>query len=729
MRNEITVNSDTYIDKQISSGSVFMVQSLDGDELQYDTLNATLDLGGSVPTLFMPKDADGMLTSEDLLFGVRPMIRILVNDPSLYKYGTEVLYRHNGVLVGKYYMERMTRVGRTQYQISCVSPVGLLANSLHYGGIYSGIRFYDLLEEIIGGIVLFSVAPELENQPVYGWLPVSTRRDNLHQALFAMGAAAQKDENGDLIFKPLSDEIHTEIPDSRIYVSGSVKYPEAVTKVSISEHTFSENDTNETVTLFEGLVDSDRITAPSGVVLQGALILFNDPMHSLVIDNGEILESGVNYAVLAPAAECKLTGKKYTHTVRQITRPEAPLTKSNDTENNITVTDATLISIANGENVADRLMSYYSAAKTITTDIVVDAERAGSAVQFTDPFGDLTKGVIKSMDINMSNTLKAHTEIIADYSPEGAGNFYDELDVISENGTWTVPSGVSKIRVAVIGGGDGGSSGAKGGDGGDGQTSMSGSLAWGKWGDGGQGGAKGQGGLGGRILVLSLNVEEGQTFDVLIGSGGAGGVCSGVENTPGTEGSDTTFGEYSSANGTRSATGYADLFGSTAYGLPGLDGLADGTDGIGGGAGNEGQPEGDTITIDGITYVCGNRGKSASAAHNDEQGYVEYIVSGGGGNGGGAAAGANGFDGADGEAYADGTSAAAIGGDGGNGAAATIHGEDGAEFGSGGQGGCGGGGGGGGGSGLTYYVGGSGGKGGMGSNGGAGAHGCVLIYY
>lgn len=704
MRNEITVNSDTYIDKQISSGSVFMVQSLDGDELQYDTLNFTLTLGKEV------------------------------TEPPVYKYGTEVIYRHRGNLVGKYYVTAVSRVGRNNYSISCVSPIGLLANLQHYGGIYSGISFSDLLDEIIGGVVPFSVAPELEKQPVYGWLPVATRRDNLHQALFAMGAAAQKDENGDLIFKPLSDEIHTEIPDSRIYISGSVKYPEAVTKVAISEHTFVANDTDETVTLFEGLVESERITTPIGAVVQGSLILFNDPMHSLVIDNGEILESGVNYAVLAPAAECKMTGKKYTHAVRQITRPEAPLTKSEDTENAINVTDATLISIANGENVADRLMSYYSSAKTISTDIVVDGERAGSAVQLTDPFGDLTKGIIKSMDINMSNTLKAHTEIIADYSPEGAGNFYTKLDVVSADGAWAVPAGVSKIRVAVIGGGDGGYSGAQGENGGDGQDyAHSPDYTWGKWGNGGKGGAKGQGGLGGRILVMSLNVEEGQTFDVVIGSGGAGGVCSGLENTPGAEGTDTTFGEYSSANGTRSATGYADLFGTTAYGLPGLAGISDGTDGIGGGTGNETPSTGDTITIDGITYICGSRGESARDVHNDEQGFVKYMAAAGGGDGGGAAAGANGHDGAAGQAVANEMEVTAIGGAGGNGATASIYGKDGAGFGSGGQGGSGGGGGGGGGSGAASYggsvLGGSGGKGGMGSNGGSGAHGCVLIYY
>ena len=104
MRNEITVSNDSYGDKQIVSGTVFMVQSLDGNELQYDRLDATLDLSSFIPTLFKPKDADGLLTSDGELFGVRPRIRVLVADPSSYKAGAVLLYKHNGALVGKYYM-------------------------------------------------------------------------------------------------------------------------------------------------------------------------------------------------------------------------------------------------------------------------------------------------------------------------------------------------------------------------------------------------------------------------------------------------------------------------------------------------------------------------------------------------------------------------------------------------------------------------------------------------
>lgn len=729
MANNLIVSEDTYTDEKIISGVVSQVQSLDGDELQYDTLNATLDLSATVPTLFVPSDADAMLTSDNQTVYVRPLIKILVTDPTLYSYGTEVLYKHNGVLVGKYYMTKMTRVGKTQYQITCVSPVGLLANSQHYGGIYSGTLFLALLEEIIGGVVPFTMAPELANQPVYGWLPVATRRDNLHQALFAMGASALKDSGGDLYIAPLSADTHGEIADGRMYLGGSVKYPDAVTGVSVSEHTYVSSEVDETVTLFEGLVASEQITTPNGTVTNGTVVLFSDPMHDLVIADGEILESGVNYAVLAPSAACKLTGQKYTHTVRQVTRPETVARLVSAKENKITVTDATLVSIANSENVADRLMSYYSSAKTITTDIVVDEERAGTAVQFTDPFGDITNGIIKSLDINMSNTLKGRAEIVADYTPGGAGNYYQNVEVISADGEWTVPSGVEKIRIVLIGGGDGGSSGANGTDGTEGELVIgNGYVAKGTDGDGGEGGQAGSGGLGGRIFVKSISVVEGDVFTVTVGEGGSGGICEGTESVPGGEGTDTTFGEYTSADGTRSATGYAELFGGVNYAVPGVDGIA-GLDGLG-----NNNETGDTIIIDGVTYVCGTVGEDSLATWTNSSGYTGGTATPRGGHGGGAAAGANGGDGEDayGETY--GQEAIGFGGAGGAGATAAFAGADGEQYGSGGSGGHGGGGGGGGGSGDTVVssvavIGGKGGAGGLGSNGGQGAQGCVLVYY
>ena len=156
MGNEIQIAGVNYTDSEIVSGNVLLVQSLDGDELQYNTLDATLDLGAIIPTLFRPKGQDGMLTSEDELFGVRPLVYALTKDPSVYHYGSIVLVMQDGVRIGKFYSSSMTRVSKTHYRISCMSAIGMLGNSQHYGGIYNGISLPNLVADVIGNVVNYS---------------------------------------------------------------------------------------------------------------------------------------------------------------------------------------------------------------------------------------------------------------------------------------------------------------------------------------------------------------------------------------------------------------------------------------------------------------------------------------------------------------------------------------------------------------------------------------------
>lgn len=708
MRNEISVNSDNYVDRQISSGAVFMVQSLDGNELQYDKLDCTLDLHSFIPTLFVPRGATGLLTSEEELFGVRPRVRILVADPSSYKPGAVVLYKHNGSLVGKYYMDHIERVGKTQYRIDCVSPVGVLSKSKHYGGVYNGILFPALIAEIIGDVIPHTVSPDLADQVVYGWLPVASRRDNLHQALFAMGAAAQKDESGDLYIGPLYGDAYTTLPEGRIYTGGSVKYPNKAAKVSVVEHSYVALASDTSTTLFNGAVAADAITTPNGMATEGAIILFDNPVHDLSCEGGTILESGVNYAVLGPAGNCTLTGQQYTHTTREIVRSGSGA--DGDMEVVFSAQNSTLISVVNSENVLNRLYQYYSAAKTVSLPIVVDAERAGSVVQFEDPFGDLTKGIIASMDVNMSNTLKGDVEIIANYSPGSAGNFYTNFAVVSESGYWTVPDGVSKIRVVLIGGGDGGYSGEAGESGEDGPTYtnlLSAVNANAHRGNPGNGGAGGKGGSPGKVYTATLDVNPGDTFEVVIGLGGAGSV---FEGEPGA-GSASTFGELSSDNGSGAGAGYAALIGGGVYALPGNAGEP-------GGRGQESSGERPTITYDGNTWQAGSAGEAGFSSGS-------YSALGDGGGGGGAAVGADGGIGDDGMA----ADSVALGGSGGQGATPEKA-APGTIPGSGGTGGHGGGGGGGGGYAVASMpIGGDGGAGGHGGTGGDGAPGIILIYY
>lgn len=588
MSEKITLNGDEFTIDRIRDSTVVLKESLIGDELQHDEVNARLDLTSLVPTIFCPAGTDGLLTSDEKLLGVRPWVRLLVNDPASYTYGAAVLCYWKEKLLGKFYMSSMLRVGKGLWQIAAVSPVGLLGKQRHYGGIYRGETFETVTADIIGGAVPYSIDDILKNQAVYGYLPVNTRRDNLHQLLFAMGASVRKDEGGDIFITALRDDTASEIPDGRIFEGGSVKHTDVSAKVIVHEHTFNAYDTDEEVKLYDGEVAAETITTPMGATVMGSIVLFSDPMHDLTVESGTILESGVNYAVLAPGGGVVLRGKKYTHAMRAVVRPSTAT--ADVTENSKVVEKATLVSILNSESVADRLYSYYTSAETIETDIVVDGERPGDSITFNDPFDSPAAGLITSMVMTPSGILRAEVEIVKGFSPNAdPGNAYSSLDTFTEDGTWVSPV-TGKARIVLIGGGDGGWSG---GDGENGEYSVGAG-----YGQAGVPGAAGLYGNGGRILVATVDVVEGENYAITIGKGGTGGVNNGTQSVQGGLGTATTFGDlHTSALGSPSSSGYTELFSGNIYGKRGKSGIA------GGKGGDPDTPFGTTVVgTDGVEY-------------------------------------------------------------------------------------------------------------------------------
>lgn len=616
--NQITTLNDNYANNKIESVDVLLVESMTGTELEYDVLDAKIDPTTRIPTILKPADYDGIMTADNLILGCRPYVSVLASNPKQYKYGRSVLYYHDGVLIGKFFMQKCLRVKKHLYSISCVSGVGLLGKSKHYGGLYytGADTFASVVDDVIGGLVTYSIDETIRNQKVYGWLPIATRRENLHQLMFAMGATIKKDTNGDMFITVLSSTTTTDIPDSRIYVGGSVEYPEVVTKVSVLEHAYLDKGTSdEQTTLYEGSVvlPENAFISPKGNSLRGMLVEFSEPMHDLSIDTGNILESGVNYAIVTATGSVTLTGYKYTHTTVERFKGDA----NADEDNTVTVTEPTLVSRANSDNVVERLYSYYTSAKTIKMDIVATGERAGDAVSFNDPYDDFTSGLISKLSLVGSKVLKGSTTIIADYAPTW-GNDYTDVIVVTSNKTVTLPTDAKKCRAVLISGGHGGGRGKKGG---------TGETATGKYGKGGAPGSGGLAGTGGRITEAIVGEDcGGMSFACVIGEGGLGGTES---NPNGNSGTDSTM-QYTkngqtvkmtTANGTPSFSGFQDFLSpANVYGIAGNDGISGakggGSDSV---AGN--------VTYNGITYMGGTKKADTQQEFElggDDSGWLVY---------------------------------------------------------------------------------------------------------
>lgn len=688
------------------------------------------------------------------------------DDTSLTEFirNTPLTFYHDGNQMGIFYVQTISRTSINTYHFTCTSTVGLLDETYHDGGIYTGETVRKVCTDICSPLTCY-VKSNIANIKLYGWLPIATRRENLAQVLFAIGATLKVDYNGAIRIEGLWDGQSSEITASEMYAGGSVEYATPVTEVIVTEHAYSQSAT-EVTELFNGTTSAgDKIT-------------FDDPCYDLAATGFAITESGANYAIVT-AGSGVLNGKKYTHVTRQIITPTNTRNRSliEQSDNTVKVENATLVSLANATAIAERLAEYYSHNERINNKIAIKREIPGDVVQISHPYGGEVTGCIESVDVTVSGKLAAQESVLVGYKPQDIGEqeYYDTVEVLTENGAWTVPEGVTNLRVVLIGGGQGGQCGYKGESGSSVPASFSYGIAVAQAtgyavGLGGAGGAGGNAGHGGKVLQASISVRPNQSFTVVIGAGGKGAAYS--DDMPmGTEGEDTLFGELSTITGAYSDNGYIDTLTSAVYADKGLSGISGGK----GGSGTNKRPQ-DTKTIiefvqgedvideDGNTWRAGAtptttygdsknsiywRAKTATAKNNTgglENGYGTAGSS--AACGGGAAAGTNGTDSAQGTgSYSASASGSVVyvratGHSGIDGAVPSLIPKTPTMYGRGGRGGYGGGGAGG--SGMSFVAkrtgsavsnvsgsasAGAAGSGGNGGTGGDGAPGCVLIYY
>ena len=324
-----------------------------------------------------------------------------------------LLYYHRDKLRGTYYIEQVERTGKFTYSVTASDALGLLDQSSHMGGIYTGQTVGELVAEICN--IPYQVQSRFAKIKLYGWLPVATRRSNLAQVLFAVGAQAKVDQYGALRIEALWDGVSSAITPDRIFWGDRVRYEARVTEVSVLEHQYIPG--TEEVQLFEG-------TTQSGDVIQ-----FQEPVHSLEASGFSLLEYGANYARVS-AGTGILTGKKYDHTTRDVRQAVTP----SDVANVVEVKEATLVSLVNSAAVAERLADYYKFIESMEATVVYDGERPGDVIAFEHPFGGASVGCVKSASITIGGKLVAQETTAIGYRPTKMEDleYLDGLEVEAE---------------------------------------------------------------------------------------------------------------------------------------------------------------------------------------------------------------------------------------------------------------------------------------------------------
>lgn len=553
-RNKIVYGRYIFQDDDFKSGNMFLATSLLASQLQVNSFEAT----------------------------------VRCTDPAIldFERNSKLTYLYNGRQRGIFYVQSIKRAGPELYEISATSTLGLLSEGQHMGGIYTGQTAEEVIANICG-TVAFEIKHALKKIKLYGWLPIAAPRDNLAQVLFAIGAALKTDLDGVLRIEGLWDGISGTVDRDKMYTDASVDYSARITQVIVTEHQYVP--WTEEKQLFEGTAQA------------GDIITFDEPMHDLVAQGFTIQARGANWARVS-AGSGTLTGKTYIHNTRQVSRS----VQETNTPNVKTVEDATLVSLANSTAVAQRLSDYYRCRERVYSAVVYQGETPGDRLATYHPFDKTgVAACLESADITLSNTLKAQEKLLVGYVPPQFEQLvtYDHHEVLTGSGSWQIPEGVTDIIAILIGGGQAGYNGANGtvGSGGSNlgdpsdsdftstiltESSKTGSLSvsastTAKGYQNGKGGSGGISGAPGKIYRADIKGISGTSIQYSCG-------LAGVSN--GAMGEETTFGEYSSKDGTVSQIGYTDTISGVTYALPGVNGT-DGGDG--GSAGSDGESVGD----------------------------------------------------------------------------------------------------------------------------------------
>lgn len=531
--NQIIYSKWVFEDDDIRSAQIYRATSLIADSLEPNTLNAT----------------------------------VRCSDSSILEFeqDTRLTYVHSTDLPAYFYIQDITRTGPDEYAISAMSAIGrLIHGEQHYGGIYTGQTVGQVIPEICGPVPCV-VKTNLQDVQIYGWLPIASRRDNLAQILFAVGAWIRDDLDGVLHIERLWDGYTANITQAQIYQGPSMSYGAKVTQVVVTEHQYVQG--GEEVTLFEGQSQ------------QGDIITFSEPAYNLRASGFSILESNANYAKIT-AGNGTLIGSAYIHNTRQVSADVSQAAEPNV----VTVSDATLVSLVNSSDVAQRLAQYYACLATFDGDILPGQQLDGNVVGIYDPFDrQMVQACLKSLDIKISGTLKATVSALVGFKPPQVDDSQtlDERIVLTGSGTYQIPAGTTLIRYVLISGAQGGHCGQKGGD-----VGTSPSVSWSDptWGDqyrgcgladGGVGGEGGAPGAGARILEGTLDISDITSIPYSCGLGGLGAAYD-PDDPDGSAGSDTELGAATTAGARAPEDGYTDPITGEKYGGIGDQGIPGG---------------------------------------------------------------------------------------------------------------------------------------------------------
>ena len=296
-----------------------------------------------------------------------------------------------GRLRAKTFVKGFKRKSRNHWSVTTEDYIGIMDSVSFFGGIYENKNALELLGEIFSSAkVPYSVQEGcFESTYVSGYIPLVSCRDALKHVCFAIGASVDTSNRDDVYVYKLSNDVSQHVPLNRIMQGQSFEVGANVTAVELTAHSYKPIDDQRT------LYEAEK----SGVGNE-ILVRFSEPIHSLSVSSGEILDSGANYAIINAGSNCVLVGKKYEHS-QATHRKTNPLVLTTDLENIISINDATLVSENNVDNLLEICYNYLVKTQKVNLKIIEARKKENDEIVYDGA-------------VNIGDFIEAETEYMGD---------------------------------------------------------------------------------------------------------------------------------------------------------------------------------------------------------------------------------------------------------------------------------------------------------------------------
>jgi len=308
--------------------------------------------------------------------------------------------RYDNMRMGTYYIDKSTKYADRKYSIEAIDKIGVIdASDEFMGGMYVNITADELINKIIGGVFDVEIDESLKNIFINGWLPVMKKREALAQVALAIGAIIDATRTDYIKISPVPELGETShiIGKDRVYQSSSADIEFPYTGIELIEHNFTAGTAYSVRELYKDIFTGEKT------------VRFSEPASNLTIENGTIIYSNANYAVInspSPLNYCILSGRPYIDSQSSVIIKKDMGNEIEGSQERIEkIENGYLVNKNNSQAVAQRLYEYYLRGNVFDGDFLADteAEKIGDVVKIATVFeeDDYILGQIEKLTLRL----------------------------------------------------------------------------------------------------------------------------------------------------------------------------------------------------------------------------------------------------------------------------------------------------------------------------------------